>query len=59
MTQIVNFNKKKKEKTRADDKKRAEHNRVKFGRTKEEKELERLKAEKARKHIDAHKMEDE
>lgn len=56
---IINLNHKRKAKAREDKQKQAENNRRKFGRTKEEKQLEKARAEKLRKHIDAHKMDSE
>lgn len=47
MAEPVNLNRFRKTKRRADAQKRAAENRVAFGRTKVEREAERLKAEKA------------
>jgi hypothetical protein len=53
----VNLNRVRKEKARAAKKARADENAVKFGRTKPEKELEKARAEQARKTLDAHRKE--
>ena len=58
MNGIVNLNKARKEKARAERKARADANAAKFGRTKTEKALDRAKAEKARADLDAHRRED-
>jgi len=55
MAEIVNFNKARKSKARADRKARATENRVKFGRTKADRDLEKARAEKAVRNIDAHR----
>ncbi|HKR19984.1 MAG TPA: DUF4169 family protein [Stellaceae bacterium] len=47
MTEPVNLNRFRKARRRADAQKQAAENRVAFGRTKAERETERLKAEKA------------
>lgn len=54
---VINLNKAKKTKAKADAKKQAEQNRIKFGRTKQEKQLEKAKAQLDAKKIDAHKRE--
>lgn len=56
MTEIINLNKKRKAKAKIEDKRKASENRVKFGRTKEQKQLEKAKSKLAEKHIDAHKI---
>jgi len=56
---VINLNKAKKTKAKADAKKQAEQNRIKFGRTKQEKQLEKAKAQLDAKKIDAHKRETE
>ncbi|OAN70498.1 DUF4169 family protein [Seohaeicola saemankumensis] len=57
MSTPVNLNRVRKEKARAAKKARADENAVKFGRTKPEKELEKARAEQARKALDAHRKE--
>jgi nucleotide-binding universal stress UspA family protein len=58
MSGIVNLNKARKAKAKADGKAQAVHNRVKFGRPKAEKSLEAARAEKAAKALDGAKRED-
>jgi hypothetical protein len=57
MTQIISLNKTRKANARANKAKKAAENRVKFGRTKAEKQVEKLKVEKAKSHLQAHKRE--
>ena len=52
----VNLNKFRKAKKRADKEQRAAENRVKFGRTKAEKQLEKASEEKLKNAADAHKL---
>ena len=59
MGEIIKFNQKRKEMARAEKEKKASENRVKFGRTKEEKQLEKSKTEKANRHLDGHKRDTE
>ncbi|GAB2176784.1 DUF4169 family protein [Dongia sp. agr-C8] len=47
MAEIVNLNKRRKAKARAEDESRAEANRVKYGRTKAEKQNDRRAAERS------------
>jgi len=54
----VNLNKFRKAKRRAEKEQRASENRVKFGRTKAEKEIEKSRAEKLKKAADDHKLDD-
>jgi hypothetical protein len=56
MANVINLNKKRKTKAKGEKEKQAEQNRIKFGRTKEQKQLEKLKADKAKRHIDGHKI---
>lgn len=56
MTEVINLNKKRKAKARIEKEKHASANRIKFGRTKEEKQLEKFTAEKAVRHIEGHKQ---
>ena len=57
MTEIIHLNKKRNAKARLEKEARAAENRIKHGRTKEEKRLEKLKAEKLERHLAAHKRE--
>ena len=58
MSEIVNLNKARKARARADKKARADANAVKFGRTKAEKSLDKAKSDKARSDLDAHKRDE-
>ncbi|MEQ9693202.1 DUF4169 family protein [Shimia sp. SDUM112013] len=58
MAQPVNLNRFRKEKARAAKKARADQNAVKFGRTKAEKQRDKLDADKATTHLDGHKRDD-
>ena len=57
MTNVINLNQTRKDKARVDKSKKASENRVKFGRTKTEKNLEKLKSEKAEQLLEGHKRE--
>lgn len=57
MGEVVNFNKFKKAKTKADKTQRAEENRAKFGRTKAEKALDEHVQSTHQRTVDAHKRE--
>ena len=54
---IVNLRQFRKSKARAERDAKAEENRVKFGRTKAEKKLQKAEKEKARRQLDGHKLE--
>jgi hypothetical protein len=58
MADIVNLRAVRKRKGREAEQVQAAENRIKFGRTKAEKQLEKAKAERESKNIDAHKRED-
>ncbi|RAK51257.1 DUF4169 family protein [Phenylobacterium deserti] len=58
MSEPVNLNKFRKAKARADAKSQAAENRVKFGRTKAEKAVSKLEAERARRTHDGARRED-
>jgi len=58
MGKPVNLNRFRKEKARAGKKARADENAVKFGRSKAEKDLDRARADKARRDLDGHERED-
>ncbi|ADO42771.1 DUF4169 family protein [Ketogulonicigenium vulgare] len=53
MTEVVNLNKARKARTRAEDKARADENAAKFGRTKAQRALEDQQAAKAKAALDA------
>jgi Domain of unknown function (DUF4169) len=57
MAKTVSFAKARKARDRAETKRRGDENAVKFGRTKAEKELERARADKARRDLDGHEQE--
>jgi hypothetical protein len=54
---IVNLRQFRKSRARAERDAKAEENRVKFGRTKAEKQLQKAEKEKARRQLDGHKLE--
>lgn len=58
MADIVNLNQARKAKAKADDKTRAAANRAKFGRTKGEKTLDAVRADKLKRDLDGAKRED-
>jgi Domain of unknown function (DUF4169) len=55
MAEIVNLNRARKQKSRVDKAKVAEVNRIKYGRTKAEKLLEKFEQQKADENLDGHK----
>lgn len=57
MAEIINFNKKRKAKLRLDKEQKAAENRVKFGRTKQQKLIEKQENEREQRHLDGHKLE--
>jgi hypothetical protein len=57
MTEPINLNKARKARARAGAEARGAENRVKFGRTKAEKELDKARAHKARRDLDSGKRE--
>ncbi len=57
MSDVINLNKKRKAKARVEKEIRAAENRLKHGRTKQEKQAEKLKAEKLDRHLHGHKLE--
>ena len=59
MTDIINLKQARKAKALTEKEKQAAENRAKFGRTKGEKKLDKLKATKAEKHLEGHKRETE
>ncbi|STX51787.1 Uncharacterised protein [Legionella busanensis] len=58
MVNIINLNKKRKAKVRLAKEKKAAENRIKFGRTKKEKQLEKQNNIHDRRHLDNHKLEE-
>lgn len=58
MADIVNLNKKRKRKVREAAEKQAAANRVRFGRTKAEKVRDEAEAERERRDLDGHRIED-
>lgn len=59
MNNVINLNRFRKKRKRADGEKHAEENRAKFGRTKEQKQADAREASKAADYIDHHKLEDD
>ncbi|MCT4575947.1 DUF4169 family protein [Donghicola sp.] len=59
MAAPVNLNRFRKDKARAEKKARADQNAAKFGRTKAEKQRDAIEAEKAERHLNQHKRDDE
>ena len=59
MAEPINLNRFRKAKRRATEKKQAAENRVAFGRTKAEREAERLKADKAARELEHKRLERE
>ena len=55
MAQPVNLNRYRKQKARVADKTRADQNTVRFGQTKAGKDLDRARADKARRDLDGHR----
>jgi hypothetical protein len=59
MAEVINLRQAKKQAARKAARSQADANAAKFGRTKAERDLERLHAEKATRALDAHKRETE
>lgn len=57
MVDIINLNKKRKAKIRLEKEKKTSENRIKFGRTKKEKQIEKQDNERNERHLDGHKLE--
>lgn len=57
MVNIINLNKKRKAKLRLEKEKKASENRIKFGRTKKEKQIEKQDNERNERFLDGHKLE--
>ena len=58
MAKIVDLNRFRKEKERAEKAAKAAENRAAFGRTKAQKESEKVRSDKAKKTLDQHRRED-
>ena len=58
MAELINFNKAKKARGRAEGKAKAAENRVRFGQAKGEKAVTKLEAERARRELEGKKRED-
>ena len=56
MADIVNLNRVRKAKKRSDDERRAEENRIRFGRTKAEKQRDAAEAERTVRDLDGKKI---
>lgn len=57
MAEIINLNKKRKAKARVEKEKTASENRIKFGRTKKEKQIAKQENERQERHLDGHQLE--
>ena len=57
MVDIINLNKERKAKIRLEKEKKGSENRIKFGRTKKEKQIEKQDKERNERHLDGHKLE--
>ncbi len=58
MAEPINLNKARKARALAEDKRQAAENRVRFGRTKAEKQVAKLEAERERRELDERKREE-
>jgi hypothetical protein len=58
MTEVINLRQKRKAKAQKDKDKKASENRVKFGRTKQEKQFEKKISERSERLLQGHKRED-
>lgn len=58
MADIINLNKKRKAKNRSEKEKKAAENRIKFGRTKKERQIEIQENKRNERHLDDHKLEE-
>lgn len=56
MAKIINLNKKRKAKKKEDKEKKAAENRIKYGRTKEERKLAEATAKKEERKLDGHQI---
>lgn len=58
MVEVINLNKKRKAKIRLEKEKKASENRIKFGKTKKEKLLEKQENDRNERHLNGHKLEE-
>jgi hypothetical protein len=58
MAEIISLSKARKKKKREETNKKANENRVKFGRSKADKKLEDARKERCKKDLDGHKIDD-
>lgn len=58
MAEIVNLNRARKDRAKAEDRARAAANRAAHGRTRAEKDIARLERQRADRHVDDHRRED-
>jgi hypothetical protein len=56
MVNVINLNKKRKAKKRLEKEKKASENRIKFGRTKKEKQIAKQENERNERFLDGHKL---
>ena len=59
MPEVINLKQKRKAKVRTEKEKKALENRLKYGRTKEEKQLDKMQKEHAERHLQGHKRDTE
>lgn len=57
MAIVINLNKKRKAKIKSEKEKKASENRIKYGRSNKEKQLEKKNKERDERHLDGHKIE--
>ncbi|KTD11063.1 hypothetical protein Lgra_2029 [Legionella gratiana] len=57
MADIINLNKKRKAKNRLEKEKKASENRIRFGRTKKEKQIAKQDNERNERYLNGHKLE--
>lgn len=59
MADVINLNKKRKAKIRLEKEKKSSENRIKFGRTKKDKQIEKQNMESNERYLDGHKLDKE
>lgn len=59
MVDVINLNKKRKTKIRLEKQKKSSENRIKFGRTKKDKLIEKQNNECKERYLDGHKLDNE
>jgi hypothetical protein len=59
MAEVINLNRKRKAKSRIENEKKASQNRIKYGRTKQEKTIEKRNAKRVESHLEGHKLDTE